>query len=223
MATVDFLAKLVTLTPATRDQDHVPMVVIHMPQIPDRSTAILEGTDAPFPGLLRGMNRLATAGAQFAVIPCNSAHHWYERLADSQRLKILHIADAVLQELRDRASSAASVSVLATRGTIRSGFYAERLRTAGHGIVPVDPGTQLLIDQSIGATKAGRHEHAARFADEAARRALAAGAQTLILACTELPLALKDSASLDACIDSTMALARYSVAESISNCTSGSQ
>lgn len=223
MATVDFLAKVVTLTPAARDQDHMPMVIIQMPQIPDRSRAILEGSDAPFSSLLSGLNRLAAAGAQFAVMPCNSAHHWYERLVDSQPLKILHIADAVLQALRLRSSRSTAVSVLATRGTILSGFYAARLRHEHRVIVPVDPWTQQLVDESIGATKAGRRDHARRCADEAARRALAAGAQALVLACTELPLALQDSPLLDACVDSTMELARCSVAESTLTCTSGSQ
>ncbi|MEJ0040334.1 MAG: amino acid racemase [Gammaproteobacteria bacterium] len=219
MATVDFLAKIVALTPAARDQEHVPMAVIQMPQIPDRSTAILEGSDAPFPELLRGLTRLAAAGAQFAVMPCNSAHHWYERLVDSQPLKILHIADAVLLELRRRNRSSEAVSVFATRGTIRSGFYAERLRDDGRAIVPVDTLTQQLIDRSIASTKAGLHAVAARFADEAARRALAAGAQTLVLACTELPLALAGSPLLEACVDSTMELARCSVAESTAKCS----
>ncbi|MEP7244070.1 MAG: amino acid racemase [Gammaproteobacteria bacterium] len=224
MATVDFLAKVVTLTPAARDQDHVPMAIIHMPQIPDRSTAILESSDAPFSGLLHGLNRLAAAGAQFAVIPCNSAHHWYQRLADAQPLKILHIADAVSIELRRRKKTSEAVSVLATRGTLRSGFYAARLRGNDQAILPVDTRTQQLIDQAIGSIKAGRPDDAARFAEEGARRALAAGARTLVLACTELPLALKDSPLLEACVDSTMELARCSVAESMSTCrTSGSQ
>lgn len=219
MATVDFLSKVVTLTQAACDQEHVPMAVIHMPQIPDRSTAILEGSDAPFPELLRGMNRLAAVGAQFAVIPCNSAHHWYERLADSQPLKILHIADAVLRELRRRNRASDAVSVFATQGTLRSGFYAKRLRNDGRAIVPVDTSTQQLIDRSIGSTKAGLHDIAARLADEAARRALAAGAQTLVLACTELPVALTGSPLLEVCVDSTMELARCSVAESLSKCS----
>ena len=116
------------------------------------------------------------------------------------------------------------MSVFATRGTLRSGFYATRLRSNGYTSVPVDTWTQQLIDQSIRATKAGRHDEATRFAEEAANRALAAGARTLILACTELPLALKDSPLLEACIDSTMELARCSVAESTSTCrNSGSQ
>src|SRR5690606_838617 len=103
MATADFLAKVVAATPATCDQEHVPLIAYQLPQIPDRSAAILEASDAPFVPMLNGLRRLAQAGAQLAVIPCNTAHYWYDRLAAAQPLRILHIADAVKQELQRRS------------------------------------------------------------------------------------------------------------------------
>lgn len=213
-ATVAFLAKVVEVTPATCDQEHVPLLVHQVPQIPDRSRAILSGSDAPFEPMLSGLKRLALAGATFAVIPCNSAHYWYERLMASQPLKILHIGDAVSIELQRRAISSCRVGILATRGTLRGGVYDGRLGEQVSSNVMLDEATQALVDQSILAIKTGQHGLAAVAARDAVVRARAQGVEVPILACTELPVALAEDPILETCIDSSLALAHYCVAVS---------
>jgi aspartate racemase len=214
MATVDFLAKVVASTPAACDQEHVPLLAYQFPQIPDRSSAILRGSDEPFAPMLFGLQSLARAGAQLAVIPCNSAHHWHERLSKAQPLRILHIADAVKRELQQRATRPLRPAILATRGTLRSGVYEGRLGAAVAPPVALDEATQTLVDQAIRAVKGGERQVAALAAREAADRALELGAEVLILACTELPVALDNDPISESCIDSTLALARLCVAES---------
>lgn len=215
LATVDFLAKVVAVTSASCDQEHVPLIAYQLPQIPDRSTAILQGTDAPFAPMLFGLQRLAQAGAQLAAIPCNTAHHWHARLSNAQPLRILHIADAVKRELQQRSTQALRPAILATRGTLRSRVYEDRLGSEFEPVA-IDQDAQSLVDQAIRAVKAGERLRAAGFAHAAAQRALAAGAQVLILACTELPVAMADDPLLESCVDSTLALARLCVAESTS-------
>src|SRR3712207_4022394 len=102
-ATADFLAKVVALTPAEADQDHVPLIVWNVPQIPPRPAAIAAESDAPLAPMLAGIRTLEQAGAEAIVIACNTAHYWYERLTAQSRVPIIHIADAVLVELRDRS------------------------------------------------------------------------------------------------------------------------
>lgn len=215
LATIDFLAKIVALTPAKNDQEHVPLLIHQIPQIPDRSSAILNGSDAPFKPMLDGLNRLATAGAAFAVIPCNTAHHWHARLESEQTLRILHIADAAWLELQRRKMTNGRLAIMATRGTLRSDIYGGRLRGRANLTVLIDGTTQQLIDNAISSVKSGNTEIAGSDADEAVRRTLAAGADAVILACTELPVALRNSGFMHACIDSTLALARYCVTESL--------
>ncbi len=218
-ATVDFLSKVVALTPASCDQEHLPLLVHQVPQIPDRSAAILQGSDAPFAPMLLGLQRLARAGAQFAVIPCNSAHYWHERLSNAQPMGILHIADAVRQELRHRAMQPLRPAILATRGTLRSGIYQRRLGNPDAECLIPDEAAQRLVDRAISAVKGGQQKAAASAAREAADRVLAKGADVLILACTELPVALQDDPLREWCIDSTLALARCCVAESTGEST----
>jgi aspartate racemase len=194
------------------------LIVHQVPQIPDRSDAIMQGSDAPLAPMLVGLERLAAAGAHFAVIPCNTAHCWHDRLTRMQSLAILHIADAVRQELELDEAARGRVAVLATRGTQRAGVYRGRLGKTFEPTLPVVEPVQILIDRAVAAVKAREYEPAAAAAREAARRLLDAGADTLILACTELPIALAESVLRERCIDSTLALARACVAEARRDC-----
>jgi aspartate racemase len=99
-ATVDFLAKLIRLTPAERDQDHVPVVVLSEPRVPDRVGPIMDGRGpSPLDALRRGIRTLERAGAGCIAIPCHTAHFWYDQMVASAHVPILHIADAVLADL----------------------------------------------------------------------------------------------------------------------------
>ncbi|MDB5874548.1 MAG: aspartate racemase, partial [Ramlibacter sp.] len=91
-ATVDFMDKLVQLTPAKRDQEHLPVIVASLPHIPDRSRSILGTGPDPLPQLLKGIDFLNTAGVGVIAIPCNSSHHWYGQMVAKSGVPILHIA-----------------------------------------------------------------------------------------------------------------------------------
>jgi aspartate racemase len=215
LATVDFLYQIIAATPAKCDQDHIPLIVHQVPQIADRSRAILEGTDQPFAPMLEGLRRLAAAGCDFALIPCNTAYHWYERLSSEQPLKILHIVDAVVTALERRAVAPRSrtLAVLGTRGLHHSGVYRRRLRDL-YGLAPHEESVQGLVDGAVHAVKAGQLERGTQLAEQAVSRSLESGAEIALLACTELPLVLRDRPLMSACIDSTTALALLSIDES---------
>jgi aspartate racemase len=215
-ATIDFMIKMLKATTATNDQEHVPMIVHDVPQIPDRSTAIQNNSDEPWLPLLAGALMLERAGAELIAIPCNTAHHWYERLTRSTHVEIVHIADAVRWSIKTRFQRINRLALMATRGTIRTAIYGERLADVVDQLIIPDASIQNLIDQSIGAVKSGARPLAAMLAGDAARRLLDAGADALLLACTELPVALEGSHYLGRSIDATDALAHYCVRTSVS-------
>ena len=213
-ATVDFMAKVVALTPADDDQDHVPLLVYSVPQIPSRPAAIASGSDAPFAPMLAGVKALEGAGAEAIAIACNTAHYWHSRLAAECGVPILHIADAALLDLRARQRPVRALGLMATPQTIATGIYQSRLEGALARFVEPDAVVQALIDAAILAVKRNDRAAARRGAEEAGRRLLAAGADALLLACTELPLALSGSDLEPDCVDATAALARAAIAAS---------
>ena len=79
-ASAEFVTRLIKQTPATCDQEHMPFVLWNDPRIPDRSTSMRAGNDDPLPWLQAGISGLKAAGCDCVVIPCNSAHFWYDEL-----------------------------------------------------------------------------------------------------------------------------------------------
>jgi aspartate racemase len=132
-----------------------------------------------------------------------------------QELPLLHIAEAVRQELISRELCGKRVALMATRGTHRAGVYSGRLGQVFEPLLAGDAAVQKLVDTSIAAVKAGELTRATQTALKAADLLFAAGAEVLILGCTELPVALADTAVQERSIDSTLALARLCVKEAI--------
>ena len=213
-ATVDFLAKLIRLTPARRDQDHVPVVVVSDPRVPDRIGPIMEGCGpSPLDALRRGIRTLEQAGAACIAIPCHTAHFWYDQMVASARVPILHIVDAVLADLARDDAAQGPVGLLATAATLEAGFYQERLGAAGYDCaVPAADVTTMCVLPAITLVKHDRADDAASLLCRAVDHLRMRGARTVLLACTELPLALAAVPDPPACVDATEALARACIA-----------
>ena len=214
LATLDFLRKVLDATPAATDQDHVPIVVSSIPQVPDRTEAFRGAGESPLAAMVDSGQRLVAAGAGLVVIPCNTAHLWFDDLQQRLGLPMLHLVDVALEEARSRTGATARIGLLATDATLASGLYVNRqlpgqtlqwqLPTAGEMIDWVMPG--------IAAVKSGDLAKGRELLLAAARALTRRGADVLVLGCTEIPLALDDASAPVPVIDATAALARRSVA-----------
>lgn len=215
LATVDFLTKLIEETGAERDEDHVPVVVYSVPQIPSRPAAIIAGGESPLPAMAAGVQSLERAGATAIAIACNTAHYWYDALALEARVPILHIADATLDAMSADGRLPRSAGLIATKGTIAAGFFQERLASRGIACVLNSEEEQdTLVLPAIAQVKRHALAPAHALAIEACERLVARGAEKIILGCTEIPPALEYRAhALSArCVDPTRALAQACVA-----------
>lgn len=191
LATADFMRKLVETTPAARDQDHMPVFVHSVPQIPDRSESFLAGSDAPWPFLLSGLRILEAAGAGAIAIPCNTAHLWHSRLAAATDLEVLHIGRATSAAVTSHPAALTRVGLLATSATITGRIYQDVLSAAGVDvIVPSARHQTECVTAGIAAVKGGDLVTATALLRSAAAQLVDDGAQGIILGCTELPLVL---------------------------------
>lgn len=212
LATVDFLQKLIEETPATRDQDHIPVIAYSVPQVPDRPRAIAGTGESPLPHMLAGIRTLKSAGAQAVAIACNTAHYWYHDLLQQGGLPILHIADAACDALS--GNSVRCAGLLATEGTVAAGFYQSRLAARGVSCLLSSAEAQrTLVLPAIECVKRNELARAHALALQAARQLLDGGAQSIVLGCTEIPLAIEFQTSdiHSHCVDATRALARACV------------
>lgn len=211
LATIDFMRKLVDCTTAQRDQDHIPMIVCSIPQIPDRTQAILDGGPDPLPRMLRGISILEEAGATAIAVPCNTAHYWYGSLDDFSNLPVLNMIDACVDELAINEGRTC-VGILATKGTIAAGVYQRRFTAAG---VPFSlQADQECVTRGINLVKANKLADAEALLSAEAYRLLGSGCTHILMGCTELPIALATASATapSRFIDPTAALARLCVA-----------
>ena len=217
LATSDFVAKLIAATPAERDVVLVPLVVSSCPHLPSRVAPILDPkARSPSPELLDRLAFLLGAGARLIVMPCNTAHHWHAELAEAARpVPFLHIADTAADELARRGVSG-PVGLLATEGTVKSGFYQKRLAARGFGcVLPAAEVMRAVVLPGIAHVKANRlAEAASLFREAITRLERDGGAKTVILGCTEIPAAFPagDRWLEERCVDANQALARATVA-----------
>jgi len=189
-ASAEFITRLIQQTPATKDQEHIPFVLWNEPRTPDRSTSIRNGDDEPLPYLLQGMQVLKAVGCTEVVIPCNTAHYWYDELVKF-KIPILHIVDSVADELRN-INVTGTIGIMGTQATIELGLYQNRL-TDWDCITPSQEEMNNIVQPAIDLIKAGdmvkSHTMLMSVIDSLIRR----GAKAVVLGCTELPLAVRET------------------------------
>lgn len=210
MATVDFLHKLIVRTPAGADHEHIPTITHSVPQLPDRVQAIFGGGASPLPALLEAIETLQDAGAVCIAMPCNTAHYWYDEFLAAAKVPFLHIADAAMVAISDGDAPAIRAGLMGTRATLKAGFFQQRFAARGIGCLVTSAADQeKLVDPAIRLVKANELDRATPLLERAAESLLEAGATTVVLACTEIPVVLhRFSPALQArCIDVTVALA----------------
>lgn len=212
LASAQFMMRLTLLTPATRDQDHIPTVLWSDPRVPDRTAASLGGAAAdPLPWLLRGLDGLRRAGCGAVAIPCNTAHGWYEAMA-AVGLPILHIVDAAAAELR-RMGIGGRIGVMGTEATLAMRLYQDRLGALGWDcLTPHQRDMTRLVTPAIALVKANQVTAAYAPLADAAQRLAARGAGAIVLGCTEIPLGIQAGPPLALpLVDTIDALARAAI------------
>ena len=187
--------KIVRVTAAGRDQDHPPVIVFSLPQVPDRTEAILHGGPSPVPALRRGLRALSRAGADFAVLSCISAHYFFPRIVPRSPIPLLSLINETLAAVKRMRPVPRTVGLIATTGTVRSGTVARTFEAAGIEVITPSARDQKKIMTAIygkKGVKAGFTEGPPRtILLEIAAGLVRRGAQAVLAGCTEVPLVLK--------------------------------
>jgi aspartate racemase len=211
-ATIDLFQKIVAATPARTDQEHLRVIIDNNPKIPDRTAALLHGGEDPTPLLQATARNLERAGADFLIMPCNSAHLFFDKVVEAVRIPVLHIADEAVAESLRRYPGIERVGILAATGTARLGLYHKRFEAKGIRALSPSDADQEIVHAAIFSVKAGDKGPAVRERIRGvAERMAGQGAQLLLTACTELPLILQDGDVSVPVLDPTQALAQAAV------------
>jgi len=214
LASAHFMVRLTLLTPAARDQDHIPTVLWSDPRVPDRTIGKLHGGEDPLPWLLRGVAGLRRAGCGAIAIPCNTAHGWYDAVRAAAEVPILHIVDAAAEELRRQGVRGGRIGVMGTQATLSMRLYQDRLGASGWDcIVPSQDEMDRQVTPAIALVKANRVADAYTPLAQVVRSLAARGGAAVVLGCTEIPLGIQAGPALEApIVDTIDSLARAAIA-----------
>ena len=193
MATVYYMQRVIEMTKAGCDQEHINMLVFNDCDIPDRTAFITEKSpDNPLPVMVEDAKRLEAAGCEFVVIPCNTAHYFYDELEQAVEIPVVNIVEETIRYAKARVQDLSCVGIMATTGTIVTGTYQKYAERAGLSFAVPDEDEQNLLMQIIyDGVKAGKPVPRADY-DRVANHLRAKGAQCLILGCTELSVLKRD-------------------------------
>src|SRR4030042_3354613 len=127
-ATIDLFYKIIKSTPAEKDQDHLRIIIDNNPKIPDRTAAILGKAEDPLPALQETAQNLEKAGADFIIIPCNTAHYFLSSIQESVNIPVLNMLEETAKETKKRIPQIKKVGLLASIGVYKSEIYHQHFK-----------------------------------------------------------------------------------------------
>ena len=195
-STLDLMKKILDATAVETEQDHIHMVVDFNPKIPDRTAFIVADGPSPAPAICRSIKTVTEAGADLILIPCNTAHFFFDELQASTTTPILHMVRCCAEWTFEHYGRGAKIGLLATTGTVKSRLYENELGDLGLEVLLPDPSEQESLMEAIygpAGIKMGRLDGpAAETIVNLGRKLLNRGACAILPGCTEPGLALND-------------------------------
>lgn len=202
-ATVDLMQRIIRLTPAHDDIDHIRLIVDCNPKIPSRIRAIIDGDgESPLPCLVQMARGLESFGADLLAIPCNTAHHYHADIQAAVQIPVLNMVELTVAAVTHAQQGAKAIGIVASDAIQITGIYADCLQRFGlRPLYPQADAQKRLMD-IIRSVKAGRSASELSPAYHEIVTGLGAlGAQAAVIACTELstlPLSVPNIHVVDA-------------------------
>lgn len=213
LATIYFADLVIKMTDAKSDQEHIAMVILNHASIPDRTEYILDNTKPnPLPVMIADAQQLERDNCDYIVIPCNTAHYFFDEIQKSVSVPIINILEETVSYAQRTVPNLKCLGILATEGTVKSGAYQSIIEK--HGLsccVPNAEDQSSLMHIIYDQVKAGEKVDICEFlriVGELKKQ----GSDAVILGCTELSVIKKDFNLHQAdIVDSMECLARASI------------
>jgi aspartate racemase len=205
-AGLDFCNKLAILYRGKVDQEYPLFVLYNKSNIPGRPESIGVQTKnlsnhasnkvnkkkylLVLKSLLNGCRLLEKSKCKFIVIPCNTAHYWYNDLQKKINLPIINMPKEVLNYTVKKCKKNSYIGLLATEGTIKTGIYNKFFDKNFNLICPNEINQRNSVNKAIKLVKMGKVKEANKIIKPAINYLLKNKCKKIILGCTELPIAI---------------------------------
>ncbi len=186
-ATVDLMQKIIAHTPAVDDVDHVRCIIDNNPKIPSRIKAILGDGEDPGPVMAEMGRKLASYGADFLVIPCNTAHYYYNAVANAVNIPVINMIALVVDTICALSPTLRQIGILGSTTVIKTALYQKSFQERGITVMYPDEDVQAQLFELIKEVKQGKTgvDSRRKFVS-IGEHIREKGAKQVVLGCTEL-------------------------------------
>lgn len=186
LATVHLFERIVLRTKAEKDQNHIRVLIDSNINIPDRTKAILGNGENPVRELVNSAIILEKSGADFLIMPCNTAHYFIDEIKENTNIPFINMPEESVKHTYDKYGKDAVVGIMATDGTIKTKIYENYYSKLGiKTVVPIK--TQDKIMEFIyDVIKKGNYNVGTALFFECVEELKEKGATAFLLGCTEL-------------------------------------
>ena len=205
-AGLDFCNKLAMLNRGKIDQEYPLFILYNKSNIPGRpeSIGVQTGNFSTLPrnlknitkynkvlkSLLEGCRSLERSGCKFIVIPCNTAHYWYEDLKKKIKIPIINMPKEVFLHTKNICKKNSKIGLLATEGTLKTEIYEKLFKNEYELIKPISNLQTISVNKTIKHVKMGNIKLAEKSIKPAIDYLIKRNCKKIILGCTELPIAI---------------------------------
>ena len=205
-AGLDFCNKLAVLNRGKIDQEYPLFILYNKSNIPGRPESIGSQTknlsdkstnktsrakyNKVLKSLLRGCKLLEKNKCKFIVIPCNTAHYWFDDLQNKINIPIINMPKEVFKFTKKKCKKKSKVGLLATEGTLKTGVYKKFFEKDYQLIEPSQKIQKMSVNKAIKLVKMGNVKAAAKAIKPAINSLIKLKCKKIILGCTELPIAI---------------------------------
>ncbi len=191
LATVKLFEKIVGLTDAKKDQDHLHIIVDNNVSIADRTDYILNpDSEDPRPQLLESALRLEASGVDFIIMPCNTAHYFYDYLNERVNIPFLNMIEETAKLIQKTFPNLDKIGLLATDGTIKARVYESVFNKYGIEVLIPSKENQANVYRLIYEIKEGKRNINLEGFYGAIEELKDKGADLFVAGCTEISVAL---------------------------------
>ncbi|HJO95446.1 MAG TPA: amino acid racemase, partial [Victivallales bacterium] len=155
LATADLFKKIIIMTKADSDQDHIHIIIDSNCEIPDRTQFIKTGLNSPLNQMLNSAKRLESNKVDCIIMPCHTAHYFYDEIASQINIPFIDMIEVTAEYISKNYKEVKQIGLLATEGIYISGIYKKIFNKFNIKIIEPDIIYRKYITNAIYSMKKG--------------------------------------------------------------------
>ncbi len=188
-AGLDYCNKLAVLNRGKSDQKYPLFILYNKSNIPKRPENLKKYYNV-LKSLINGCNLLQKNKCKFIVMPCNTAHYWYDDLKKNIKIPIISMPEEVYLHTHKNCKKNSKIGILCTEATLKTGVYNKYFDKNFKLVSPVKTLQTKSVNKAIKYVKLGKVKEAEKAIKPAINYLMKIKCKKIILGCTELPIAI---------------------------------